>query len=182
MPSIFRLPQAAAPLACALLLAACAASPNPGSQPPATSHHARAGTPTTQFQVGGAVAHPAIYDLSALRALPATQVAAGGHQYAGVSLWSLLDAAGLAVNPGERNGRLAGYVLATGSDGYRVVFSLGELAPDFGNQPVIVAYTMDGQPLDTSGFARLVVPGDKKGGRSVANLAGLEIIAAPPAR
>jgi len=45
-----------------------------------------------------------------------------------------------------------------------------------------VATGSDGKPLDRNGMARLVVPADAKGSRSVANLAGIEVFTLPPQR
>jgi len=42
--------------------------------------------------------------------------------------------------------------------------SSGEIAPDFDAKGVIVAYERDGKPLDEF---RIVMPGDKHGGRNV---------------
>lgn len=47
---------------------------------------------------------------------------------------------------------------------------------------MIVAYSIDGKPLDRGGMARLVVPGDVKAARSVSNLAAIEVVALPAAR
>ncbi len=67
-------------------------------------------------------------------------------------------------------------MLATGADGYQSVVSWGELDPEFGAEPVLVAWQRDGNGLsDGEGMARLVVPGDKVGGRFVSTLASLEV-------
>ena len=70
--------------------------------------------------------------------------------------------------------------MATGSDGYEAIFSLGELDPMFGGTgaPDLIAYEVDGGPLGPDGFARVVVPGDNFGGRYVSNLVSLEVIGA----
>lgn len=73
------------------------------------------------------------------------------------------------------------YVLATGSDGYKAVFSLGEIDPGFGKQPGLIAYAVDGAPLTGNGFARVVVPSDVKAGRYVSNLIAIEVFAASAA-
>lgn len=140
------------------------------------------GAPSTRIAVSGAVRQPGSFDLAALKALPAVTRTVGAHTYTGASLWDLLDArAGLA--PGAaKNGMLAMYVVATGSDGYKALVALGEIAPGFGNQPDLIAYEMDGAPLGAGGFARLVIPGDGKPGRHVSRLVSLEVFAAPPAR
>ena len=66
--------------------------------------------------------------------------------------------------------------MVTGADGYQVVFGWGDLDPDFGAAPILLAYTRDGQPMgDRQGMARLVVPGDKRGGRHVNRLTRIEV-------
>ncbi|MDR5773317.1 MULTISPECIES: molybdopterin-dependent oxidoreductase [unclassified Caballeronia] len=134
---------------------------------------------TTQFQLLGALNHPATFDTAALQALPPVTRTAGGNSYTGASLWDLINAAGIQTNTATKNDLLGFYVIATGSDGYRVVISLAELSSDFGNQPDIVAYAMNGAPLTSTGFARLVIPNDGKAGRYVSNLAALEVVSAP---
>lgn len=83
--------------------------------------------------------------------------------------------------PKVKNDVLGMYAVATGSDGYQVAFSLGELNPAFGNQSDIIANSSSGAPLSSSGFARIVVPNDVKAGRYVPNLVSLEVfhVAAP---
>ncbi|MEX5219213.1 MAG: molybdopterin-dependent oxidoreductase [Nitrospira sp.] len=95
--------------------------------------------------------------------------------FTGVPLWTLLSNAGLITDPNVRNDLLGKYLVATGSDGYKAVIALGEIAPRFGNQNTLVAYSFNGQGLGNDGFARLVLPGDAFGGRYVSNLIGLEV-------
>ena len=50
--------------------------------------------------------------------------------------------------------------MVTGADGYQVALGWGELDPEFGAAPILLAYLSDGQPMgDKQGMARLVVPG-----------------------
>jgi hypothetical protein len=136
---------------------------------------------STQFTVSGAVLRPGTYDLAALQALPAVTVTAGTSTYTGTSLFNFLSTTvGLVTNPAVKNDSLGLYAVATGSDGYKAVFSLGELDPSFGNLPDIIAYAQNGAALTTSGFARIVVPNDVKAGRYVSNLVSIEVFAAAP--
>ncbi|MGT2491691.1 molybdopterin-dependent oxidoreductase [Cupriavidus basilensis] len=119
---------------------------------------------STQFRISGAVMRPSSFELAALQAMPARLLgSAGNTTYTGVSLWDLINAADISVNRAVKNDILRGYVVATGSDGYHVVISLGEISPEFGNQPDLIAYRANGAPLTSNGFARLVVPNDIKG-------------------
>ncbi len=137
--------------------------------------------PSTQFRVSGTVAAPSAFDLAALQALPKVTVTVGGHTYGGASFWDLLNASvGLRLDSAVKNDVLGHYAVATGSDGYKAVFSLGELDPAFGNQPDLIAYEEDGAPLGAAGFARLVVPNDVRAGRWVSNLVALEVFSAAP--
>ena len=137
------------------------------------------GGTSDHFSVDGAVARGRNFDLAALKALPAVTETVGGVTYTGVSLWDLLEAqAGIVTDPAVKNDILDKVVVATGSDGYKTLISMGEIDPDFGNQPDIVAYAADGQPLGANGFARLVLPGDVKAGRWVSNLVDLQVFSA----
>lgn len=140
---------------------------------------------STQFTLSG-VKTPDVYKLSTLEALPAVQLratyTAGGipvtDTYTGVSLWKLLNDAGLITDPNIKNHVLRQYVEAIGSDGYAAIFSLGEIDPMFGDEDDLVAYSdTDGQlgPNGSDGFARMVVPGDSAGGRYVSNLIALKV-------
>jgi len=84
---------------------------------------------------GGSVAAPGICNPPALRAATAESVtypAAGtpvSDTYTGVGLWDLLNDAGGVSVTAAKNDILSKYVVATGADGYKAVFSLGEIAP-----------------------------------------------------
>src|SRR5215468_5428447 len=72
---------------------------------------------STSFNLDGAVASPATYDLERLRALPAvTQrvvFGAQAHHYVGADLYALVVAAGIVTRPGAHNDALSKIVLAT---------------------------------------------------------------------
>ena len=84
--------------------------------------------------------------------------------YAGPLLWAVLDRAG-AVGQKPRE-RVHQVVTVTGRDGYSVALALAELDPEFEGKAVILATQADGKPIG-AGELRLVVPGDKRAGRSV---------------
>ena len=146
------------------------------------------GGTTMRFRLSGAVKHPGDYELATLQALPATTetvaYSAVGQPvtatFTEVSIWALLTEAGLLTDPAAKNDVLNYYLLATGSDGYQAILSLGELDPMFGGagSPDLIAYMEDGAPLGSDGFARIVVPGDQAGGRYVSNLVSLQVIRA----
>lgn len=90
--------------------------------------------------------------------------------FTGVLLWTLIDRA--KIDDPAKFGELRHVVAATGADGYFVMFSAGEIDPNFGNAPIMVAYQQDGKPL--AGL-RIVAPGDRHGARDVRDLVHLEI-------
>jgi hypothetical protein len=66
--------------------------------------------------------------------------------------------------------------MVTGADGYQVALGWGELDPEFGAAPILLAYLSDDKPMgDKQGMARLVVPGDKRGGRYVSMVKSIEL-------
>jgi DMSO/TMAO reductase YedYZ molybdopterin-dependent catalytic subunit len=98
-------------------------------------------------------------------------------QYEGVPLREILKRAGAPVEKELRGKALASYILAKAHDGYQVVFTLAEVAPEFANEPILVADKRDGKPLfGYQGPFRLVCPNDKAGARSVRMLETLEIV------
>ncbi len=113
--------------------------------------------------------------------------------YYGVPLWELINnekaAGGLqGGNSGlnTKNAFLRQYVLAEATDCYEAVVAIGEIHPNFEGKQVLIAYAKkasDGSIeylTDTDeGFARLVVPGDKAGGRYISNVRNILVLSAP---
>ncbi|QJD15983.1 hypothetical protein [Paracoccus sanguinis] len=91
--------------------------------------------------------------------------------YSGPHLWAVLGRLGLA--PADPKPALRQSVIVTGRDGHAVAFSMGELMPDFGNRPVLLSLTVDGQP--TPDGVRAVSPGDGRGARYVKDVVSVEI-------
>ncbi len=101
----------------------------------------------------------------------------GEYTYEGVSLIEVMKRAGAPNGGSLRGNALASYILAKASDGYQVVFTLGEIDASFGNTPILVADHRDGAPLTgNQGALRLVVPNDHEGARSVRMLETLELV------
>ncbi len=97
--------------------------------------------------------------------------------YEGVALREILKRAGAPTDKELRGKALASYVLAKAHDGYQVVFTLAELAPEFANEQILVADKRDGKPLfGYQGPFRLVCPNDKAGARSVRMLETIEVV------
>lgn len=117
-----------------------------------------------------------------LEALPQTTVkvynghAKANQTYAGVPLIDLLTKLGVADKPRGKQLRL--YVEAEGSDGYEVVYSIGEITPDVHNGTVMVAYREDGEALKGNGPFQLVATGEKRRARWVRNLVAIQVMTA----
>jgi len=148
-----------------------------------------AGGYASRFTVTGDVGHPFSIDLETLRARPnqtfvrdvfrtGSGVEQGG--WRGVLLWDLVNEAAAKVAPSTKNGLLRKYVVVTGSDCYEQTFSLGELSPAIGGNPIVVAYERDGELLGLDdGMARIIAPGDKGGARNVTHVARIRVLDPP---
>jgi DMSO/TMAO reductase YedYZ molybdopterin-dependent catalytic subunit len=167
------------PLSAILLLfgfaTAIAAEPNPAASA------ADPGVKQPVVEFAGRVKRPTRFDLERLRSLPAENVQVAfdterGPQkssFTGVRLWALLDQAGGIDDPGK-GAEFHHIVRITGRDGYMVVISTGEIAPEFGGKPALLAYRRDGAAQGETGF-RLVMPGDKRGGRYVRDVVSITV-------
>ncbi len=140
----------------------------------------------TVVRVSGAVAEPLALSLQDLAAMPRTKVTAKEHDssatYEGVTLTEILRKAGAPLGKLLRGKALASYVVVTAHDGYRVVFALPELDPDFtdASQQIILADIVDGRPLtEKQGPVRIVVPLEKKGARWVRMVESIEVVNLP---
>lgn len=148
---------------------------------------------TDQFSLSGLVNNVGSFTLSNLQAFtPVTQNVSYqsgsgtvSTSFTGVPLYDILTSTqgggGLVQNSGVKNDFLRDYVVATGSDGYRAVYSVGEIHPNFGGQNELVAYQSNGQSLGNDGFARTTAPDDTAGGRYVSNLSSLQVQSATSA-
>lgn len=93
--------------------------------------------------------------------------------YTGVELIELLKPLGVPEKPHGKEFRL--YLVAEGSDGYQVIYSVGEVTPDVHDATVIVADTLDGKPIGDSGPLQLVATGEKRPARWVRNLVAIRV-------
>lgn len=132
--------------------------------------------------IGGQVQHPGTVTVADLQKLPATTVPISfmtdkgqeSASYTGALLLTVIGNATPIDGPGK-NAKLRHTYLVTASDGYAVALSEGEIDPNFEGKSVILAYEKDGKPLDPAQGIRLVVPGDKHGGRAVHDVVKIEV-------
>lgn len=127
---------------------------------------------------------PVTLDEKSLAAMPRVTVQAGSHgdapsAWEGVALVDVLRAEGAPLGKALRGDALANYVRVTATDGYQVVFGLGELDADMGAARVVLVDRHEGKPLDEKdGPLRLVVPGDQRAARWVRSVSTIELISA----
>lgn len=171
VPAKFRLPAAAFSI---LLFVAAAgkfttvyAAPNNVAAPVLT--------------VAGAVPTPlslTAEDLDKMPRATATLTADGGAStYEGVLLYDILVKAGWQFGRAMTGKPMASYLLATGKDGYQVVFALAEIDPQFSGAKVIIADKVDGAALPGREQPfRIVAPEDKMHARSIYSLVKLEVV------
>lgn len=116
-----------------------------------------------------------VLDAAALAALPATtaSVERSGTRvtYTGPLLWQVLAAGGAAPEYALA-ARLA--LLVTASDGYTAVLSLGEIAPELGNRPVLLGLSADDASIGS--FPRIVLPAERRGARGVRDVIRLTVL------
>lgn len=142
------------------------------------------------FKLEGQIERPATIKRLDLKKMPSSRVTVTYYSgssglvtktYTGVVLNDLLTDAGVKTDPAIRNDILRKYVVVTATDCYQSVIAVADLLPNFGAQQVLIAYADgEGQPLDeTEGMARLIVAGDKQGGRLVSNVTSVAVRSAP---
>jgi DMSO/TMAO reductase YedYZ molybdopterin-dependent catalytic subunit len=165
----------AAALLCCSIVPGHAQTPAPTVAPAAAAD--------VHLAVNGDVEKPLSLSLADLRALPRQTITVmNEHEkkdetYQGVPLAEILKRAGVPQGAGLRGPAMAIYVRAEGADGYAVIFGLAELDSSIQDAGVLVADTLDGQPIpDKIGPLRLVVPHDKRPARWVRMLQTVTVI------
>ncbi len=103
-------------------------------------------------------------------------------EYEGVMLPDLLKASGVRFGKDLRGPLMASYVLAEANDGYRVLFSIGEVDPDTGDAQILVAIKKNGQAMAApEGTIRFVLPADKRGARWIRQVKSISLHQLPAA-
>ena len=155
------LARAAAVVAAAVLLAGAASAQTPS------------------LTLDGKVKQPRHFVLDDLKKLPAqhadvtyqTDRGPVTADFTGALLWSLIETAG-GLDDNEKNAAVRHAIRVIAKDGYVMVTSTGEIAPDLGGKPALVAYERDGKALDDF---RIVMPGDKHGARNVRDIVTITV-------
>ncbi len=133
------------------------------------------------LEVQGEVAHPLSWTATEFAKLPRQSVRAKGHdgvesQYQGVSLIEALARAGVPSGKELRGKALSLFVVVEAADGYRAVYALAELDPEFTDRVILVADRRDDKPLPAhSGPLQVIVPGEKKHARWVRQVIRIKV-------
>jgi DMSO/TMAO reductase YedYZ molybdopterin-dependent catalytic subunit len=132
-------------------------------------------------KITGEVTKPFVLTLADLNKMPRIEVSRKDrdnqeHQYSGVLLSGLLTQAGATMGKELRGENLTKYVIVEASDGYQVIFSLAELDPEFSDEKIILADTIDKNPLAAAdGPFRIIVQNDKRPARCIKQVNSIKI-------
>jgi hypothetical protein len=97
-------------------------------------------------------------------------------RFTGVPVWSLLERAGLVLDPEINEHVLRKIVVARDGEGYCVILAAGEIEPRFQNAPFVIALRDGtGGLSESDGGLRLIPPFDLAGARHVKGIAGLQV-------
>jgi hypothetical protein len=120
--------------------------------------------------------------------LPQTTITAhNGHTnkdetYTGPLVSDVLAKVGLASTDENHKTILHSSVIATGTDGYYVLYSAAELSSRFASAKAIVAVMKSGLPNTDGGNIQLINPADTKPARWVHGLSNLTVMSIAPAK
>jgi hypothetical protein len=144
--------------------------------------HAHAKTaPSTELQIS-VDGKTSTITLQELAAMPQKSVKVHNEHtkkdetYTGVLLSDLLAKYGFAVGPSSHRAMLRSYIAAEGTDKYWVLYSATEIEGSEHDADVIVATSLDGEPLGDDGQLKLVDSADKKPQRWVRNLTSIRLV------
>jgi hypothetical protein len=168
-------------LAFALAVVVSIASVARADPPPLAEKGAPPGTETVIVGPTGKtlVVTPTV--LAGLERAQATLVNHGApHIYEGVRLTELMRLVDAPAGARIHAAADRDYLVVTGYDGFRALYSLAETDPSVQRHAVILADKMDGAPLDAHDEPfRLVVDGDQKPARSVYAVTRIEVKVLP---
>ena len=105
-----------------------------------------------------------------LAGLPHAAIKAGDTEYQAVTMQAFLEHNGVSFARDARKQTRTSYVMVTAGDGYQVLYSLGEIAPDMGHARIYLA--------EEKGEVRVLVPDDKEQARAVHNVVRMEVVLA----
>ena len=136
---------------------------------------------TDVVKISGVLTKPYTLTLADLAKMPRVKVSrkdgdSTNYEYSGVLLSTVLAKGGATLGKDLRRENLTKYVIIEAIDGYQVVFSLAELDADFTDEKIILADTVDNEPLfSTEGPFRIIVEHDKRAARCIKQVMSIKI-------
>ena len=100
--------------------------------------------------------------------------------YSGVPLADLLSKVGVPLGESVRGKVFLTGVVASGVDGYGVLYSLAEVDPSIHTGDVIVADSVDGKKLEKDGAFKMVSSEERRPARWVRNLTSISVVKVEP--
>ncbi|MPY56670.1 molybdopterin-dependent oxidoreductase [Streptomyces spongiae] len=148
-----------------------------------------AAVPMAEVVLAGDLARPSRLSVADLPAWPQHEAAVSfecatsgiqHHRFTGPLLHDVLLDAGPGFDPARRKDRLRFLIAVRGADGHHALLSWAEIDPDFGRAPVLLAVTIDDNPLDRAG-PQLVLPQDRCGARHISGINAIRVDGGYPA-
>ena len=143
-------------------------------------------TPSTQLTIKTYAGKTLTLSPEELAALPHKSVSVfnahskANETYSGVPLADLLSKVGVPLGESVRGKLFLTGVVASGADGYGVLYSLAEVDPSIHTGDVIVADTLDGKKLEKDGAFKMVSSEERRPARWVRNLASISVVKVEP--
>ncbi len=163
------------------LVFACVASMQAQTPAGGMDMQHKAAVPSTTLKVTGLDGKETTYSAAELKAMPHKTVAVynehakANESYSGVPLTELLAKAGAPTGEKLRGKGFLLYVVAEGTDHYKVVYSIDETDPANHAGDIIVADTLNGEAIAADGAFKLVSSEDKRPARWVRNLSAITV-------
>jgi hypothetical protein len=135
--------------------------------------------------VTGGPTGPLRLSIDEIRQLPPARIMAetehgGSTEYDCVTIAAFLSKADFPMGESIRGKKLADYLIAEAHDGYRAVFSLPEIDPQFTDRTVYLCHTRSGRPLPADeGPFRLIIPKEQRHARWMRQVELLSVRTAP---
>jgi hypothetical protein len=99
------------------------------------------------------------------------------HRYSGVPIADLLTKAGVMLGDSAKKHTVTSYIIVTAADNYKAIYTLAEIDPLFAGRSIILADREDKRALPAeNGPFQIIVPGEKKHGRWIRQVAGIEVV------
>lgn len=130
----------------------------------------------------GEFPEPFTVTLDELKAMPVQTVLGKDkdeetYEFQGVWLRDLIQKAGVEFGMGLKGKNQAQYILMEAKDGYKSVFSLPEIDPEFSGKQILLAYARAGEPLGEGvGPFRIIVPEEKLHARWIRELIAVKLV------